>query len=348
MKHWWITYILTLCGVLLLVALAFWVRIFVLHEESADLGEERLYVVIGLTLFAVPGAHCVAMFASRPSWRRRALYVTRVPWSAGQAALFFVVLLLGPEMAVGALVGLGEETAGQEPALSNSAAEGQGPSTVHAGEADGSSDETEVEDAQPDWQESELESYGRLAKPFVSVGILLVIAGVMRSRGLNVWRGLGFGGGRLWRHIGIGVVAYVAFTWAVLPVLETGFEALFNLFGREVEPHEAIQQYKETESALVRAGLLVSIMLAAPFFEEVIFRGVLLQTIKRYAGSAVAIVASALIFAALHGTLYVGVNIFCLGLLFGYLFDKTGSIVPGMVLHFLFNGTSTVFLVLGV
>lgn len=334
MKRWWITYSLVLGGLLALAALAFSARIFVLHEAEFDVGEAPLAAVVGLMLFAVPGAHCVAMSVARPSWRRRVLYVVRLPWTAAQGALLFVVLLVGPELAVGGFVAFGEALTGEEPA-----ALAEKTDTADAGVE-------RVAQEAPE-EESPLQSYGRLAVPVVAAGVLLVTVRFMRSRGRSIWRGFGFGQGRLWRQIGIGVLAYLVFTWTILPVLGTGIEMLFRLFGQEVQPHEAIQKFQETHSALVRAGLLVAILFTAPFFEEIIFRGVLLQTIKRYAGSAAAIVISAAIFAALHGSLYVITNIFFLGLLFGYLFDKTGSIVPGMVLHFLFNATSTVVLLAG-
>jgi membrane protease YdiL (CAAX protease family) len=274
------------------------------------------------------------MFVARPAWRRRALYVARLPWTLGQGALLFLVMLLGPEIAAGAFIGFCEALTGEKPAAS-------------AEKAAAPDDEAEGSAEQPREEDSALEGYGLLARAVVAVGILLVIVRFMRSRGRNVWRGFGFGGGRLWRQIGIGVLAYLAFTWTILPVLGTGIELLFGLFGQQVEPHEAIREYEETHSVLVRAGLLISMLLTAPFLEEIIFRGVLLQTIKRYAGSAAAIGISSLVFAALHGSLYVMANIFFLGLLFGYLFDRTGSIVPGMVLHFLFNATSTLVLVAG-
>jgi membrane protease YdiL (CAAX protease family) len=334
MKRWWPTYILVLGGLLVLVALAYGVRLFVLHEEEFESAEAPLAAVVVLTLYALPGAHCVAMFATRPAWRRRALYVVRRPWTAIEGVLLFLALLLGPEIIFIGFVGLGQALTGQQPAA--------------PAEAVSVPDEAVAAAAKPPQEEDgALEGYGMMARAVVAAVILLLIVRFMPSPGRNVWRRFGFGQGRLWRQIGIGVVAYLVFTWTILPVLGTGIEMLFNLFGQKAEPHEAVRQYQQTHSAVLRAGLLVSMLLTAPFFEEIIFRGVLLQTIKRYVGSAAAIGISALIFAALHGSLYVAANIFFLGLLFGYVFDKTGSIVPGMVLHFLFNGTSAVALVLG-
>jgi membrane protease YdiL (CAAX protease family) len=332
MKHWWVTYILVLGGLLVLLPVLSWAGSLVPHKEAPSAGETPQGAMVGLALFLL-GAHCVAMFAAKREWRRRALYVVRLPWTAAQGAVLFIVLLIGPQLVVLPFVALGEA-----PTEDKAAAPAE-PTAAPEAPAAASSAVDQAEDAAEGW--------GLLAQALAAVVILVVIVRVMRSQRRNVWPGFGFGGGRLWRRIGVGVVAYVAFEWAVLPVLGTGIELLFNLIGQKVEPHEAVQEFQQTHSAVLRVGLLVSMLLTAPFFEEIIFRGVLLQTIKRYAGSAAAIVISAAIFAALHPSLYVKANIFFLALLFGYLFDRTGSIVPGMVLHFLFNATSAVALVLG-
>jgi membrane protease YdiL (CAAX protease family) len=179
-----------------------------------------------------------------------------------------------------------------------------------------------------------------------SVVLLLAFLFVVRAGGENFWRGLGFARRRLWRHIATGAGAYAAFTWAIMPVAQTGVAVAFRLLGLPMHGHEAVEEFRESTALQTRLALTLGISFRAPFFEEIVFRGVLFQTIKRYTGSVPAIVASAIVFALLHGTWFVIINIFFLGLLFGYLFDKTGSIVPGIVLHFLFNSTTLIMLLL--
>ncbi len=345
MKRSWITYILAFVGVLLLVALAWWLRIYTLGEVETDTEQEAFSALVALTVLAVPGAHCVAMFAARPSWRRRGLYVTRVPWSAVAGVVLFVVLLFGPAFFLAAVVEVAEEfvSVGGDSTDAGDDAAGEHVGYRLVDEDKVTPAELVGETAQRD-KEAGLEDYALLAGPLVAAALLVVIVSVMRSHGANAWRGFGFGGGRFWRHVGIGVAAYLAFRWAIAPVLGTFFELVLPLFNIPVEGHEAVLEFQETSSPVVRAGLMVAIAVEAPFFEEVVFRGVLFQTLRRYAGSAAGIVVSAAIFAAFHGTVYVILNIFFLGLLFGYLFDRTGSIVPGIVLHFLFNATTAAVL----
>jgi len=334
MKRSWPIYIITLAGMLVLVAIA-WAM------AGAASAELTVLMVPGLI-----GVHCVAMFAATPSWRRRRLYVTRLPWTPLGALVLFVVLLIGPEftvarvanaiegLAAGASHGSSPAAAVTEGGVEAFDEEGDAESGDH-GAAGGLDDNGGVREAEM-----------RLAALLVSAGILALAVVVMRAQGRDLWRGLGFSSRRLWRHIGIGVVAYFAFTWALLPVIDTVVRFVFEGFGWPIVEHEMLKEYRETTSVFGRAGIAAAIVLTAPFFEEVVFRGVLFQTIKRYAGSGVAVGATALVFSLLHPGAFVIVNIFFLGLVFGYLFDLTGSIVPGIVLHFLLNGVNMLMLAL--
>lgn len=70
--------------------------------------------------------------------------------------------------------------------------------------------------------------------------------------------------------------------------------------------------------------------------EELFFRGAL-QGLMRPCGSAAAIFAPALLFALLHMDLAQGITAFVCGVFLGWLTERTGSILPGMLLHFVNN-----------
>lgn len=81
-------------------------------------------------------------------------------------------------------------------------------------------------------------------------------------------------------------------------------------------------------------GLLV------PVAEEMVFRGAVLRKLLCISGSRLrwaSIAASALLFAIFHGNMAQGVNAFLLGLILGWLYTRTGSIVPGIVFHWMNN-----------
>lgn len=83
--------------------------------------------------------------------------------------------------------------------------------------------------------------------------------------------------------------------------------------------------------------VLLLIAVTPAVCEELLFRGLVYAGLRR-AGAAVAIVASALLFGLAHGSVYRLLPTFCLGLALGYARHRTGSVLPGMLVHALNNG----------
>jgi uncharacterized protein len=80
------------------------------------------------------------------------------------------------------------------------------------------------------------------------------------------------------------------------------------------------------------------VVVAAPFFEEVIFRGIILDGYLKNYKPMHAIVVSAVLFGLIHGNLSQGIGAFVLGVLFGWFYWKTNSILSVIFLHFVNNG----------
>ena len=68
------------------------------------------------------------------------------------------------------------------------------------------------------------------------------------------------------------------------------------------------------------------------FFEELVFRGVILQSLRQF-GDGFALVASSLVFMLLHANLVQGPNAFLMGLVIGYFVLITGSVWTGVMIH---------------
>jgi membrane protease YdiL (CAAX protease family) len=85
--------------------------------------------------------------------------------------------------------------------------------------------------------------------------------------------------------------------------------------------------------------------LLAPFVEELLFRGVG-YSLLRPLGAAPAILIVGLAFGAWHGLLVALLILIPFGSALAYLRERTGSIVPGMVVHGLFNGAAIAVAVL--
>ena len=76
----------------------------------------------------------------------------------------------------------------------------------------------------------------------------------------------------------------------------------------------------------------------APLAEEIVFRGAILRVLlNRIQYHWIAIAVSALLFALAHGNPAQMPHAFLIGLLLGWLFYRTGSILPGVVLHWTNN-----------
>lgn len=84
----------------------------------------------------------------------------------------------------------------------------------------------------------------------------------------------------------------------------------------------------------------IAIGILAPVAEEMVFRGGVLRCLLRvFEGRShwLAIFFSALLFGVVHGNMAQGLNALLLGLLLGWLYCRTDSVVPGIVLHWVNN-----------
>lgn len=77
--------------------------------------------------------------------------------------------------------------------------------------------------------------------------------------------------------------------------------------------------------------------LAVPIGEEILFRGLALGALRQMFGRHVAVALSALVFAAAHLQPTYILSLAALGVVLGYLYEVTGSLVPGMVAHSVHN-----------
>lgn len=82
---------------------------------------------------------------------------------------------------------------------------------------------------------------------------------------------------------------------------------------------------------------IISSLVLAPFFEETIFRGVLLRGLLTRYSPLFSILFSSLLFALIHINITQIIPALLLGLLFGLIFLKTHSLVLTGFLHFVAN-----------
>lgn len=79
---------------------------------------------------------------------------------------------------------------------------------------------------------------------------------------------------------------------------------------------------------------LIEFVVFAPILEELVFRGLLFGTLRRRFSWPVAATASAGMFAVAHGYGIVGLlSVFWSGLLWAWIYERTGSLLPNMLAH---------------
>ncbi|GET25949.1 hypothetical protein NT017_22780 [Prolixibacter sp. NT017] len=81
----------------------------------------------------------------------------------------------------------------------------------------------------------------------------------------------------------------------------------------------------------------LTMVVAAPVLEEILFRGVILEGLLKNYSPAKAIIWSAVIFGVAHMNMWQTTSAILAGLLLGWIYWKSKSIIPGMVIHFVNN-----------
>jgi uncharacterized protein len=85
---------------------------------------------------------------------------------------------------------------------------------------------------------------------------------------------------------------------------------------------------------------LITAAVAAPIFEELLFRGFLLPSLTRYMPVWGAIALSALIFATAHLSFSEILPLTVLGSMLGFVYTRSRNLLAPMLLHSLWNSVT--------
>lgn len=108
---------------------------------------------------------------------------------------------------------------------------------------------------------------------------------------------------------------------------------------------EALTTFIASAEGAKRLVVLFSVAALPAVFEELAFRGVLQPLLIRVTGHAwIGIVLASVIFSAIHFQFYGFLPRVLLGMLFGWLAYRSGSLIPGMAAHFVNNALAAVTL----
>ena len=178
--------------------------------------------------------------------------------------------------------------------------------------------------------------------------IVLDLALIALAAGLSLWRyRLG------WSALGLRPFNRNFWWW---PLAAAGgahigiivYSVTLTLLGAEaaVPEQEDLDQLFESRAVLPLTG--VATVLAAPLAEEIFFRGFILAGLIRRLGVGGAMVASGFLFGAFHITGLETVGLVLpfglIGMLFAWLYYRSGSLWPSIAAHLIFNLVSFIIL----
>lgn len=129
-------------------------------------------------------------------------------------------------------------------------------------------------------------------------------------------------------HFGLRRLNLPMILWGVVLVVASGIviEPLLALF--PTEAYEGVQQ------AIGLGGwAILSSVIAAPILEEVFFRGLVFESCRERMGRGGALLMSALLFGAIHIVPVQMINAFVVGLILGYVYLKTRSLLAAIIIH---------------
>lgn len=104
---------------------------------------------------------------------------------------------------------------------------------------------------------------------------------------------------------------------------------------------EKFESYKQVSDSISAAyGSILSmlcIVILIPIFEEILFRGLIFNELKKNTNIILAVILQSLIFALFHGNILQGMYAFILGIILCILYLKTGSILSNILCHIIYN-----------
>ncbi|MCS6896638.1 MAG: CPBP family intramembrane metalloprotease [Nitrospira sp.] len=162
---------------------------------------------------------------------------------------------------------------------------------------------------------------------------LLVLAYVhlLKPAGLDVWSGFGLRVNPA--HLGRLIVASVAVIGAGLWG-EWALGQFWEYLGITNHWTEWFDADLVWGSGSVLTVSLLEYLVFAPIFEEVAFRGLLFAGLRLKLSFGPAALVSAGVFAVAHGYGLIGfLSVFWSGVLWAWIYEKTGSLLPGMIAH---------------
>ena len=138
------------------------------------------------------------------------------------------------------------------------------------------------------------------------------------------------------------LISAICISMGLIPVVDEMDRILSFVFGTEEELAQ-LTDILIIDYSFIGILLSTTIVVLAPFGEELLFRGFLQKKLEEsWKDITRAVLVTSLFFAFIHMNPVWIIQIYLLGVILGYLAWKTGSILTSLVLHSLNNGAALV------
>ncbi len=150
----------------------------------------------------------------------------------------------------------------------------------------------------------------------------------------------------LWERFRAPMITWAIFGWAlyfISTALVTAVLYFAPVPGLDLGQKQEIG-FDHISSGMEYVIAFLLLVVIAPVFEELLFRGYLFGRIRERNGFWLSTILTSLTFAVLHGQFNVGIDVFILSIFLCYLREKFQSVWPGILVHSFKNGLAYVLL----
>ncbi len=208
-----------------------------------------------------------------------------------------------------------------------------------------------IQNALPDlyaWEEVFLGTIFGCVCALLAIGGIIAVAQTTFARQL---KGFGLQPRTMGRDLAAAVVSLVCI-WPIITItlfLTILFVLSLGVKGPQIERHEMLKMLLLYRQLPVRLSMITFMVVIAPIFEEMLFRGLFQTLIRRFVPSVWAsIVISSVLFATAHQNFTHWPALFVLALCLGYSYEKSGSLFRPIFIHALFNATNVISAIMSV
>ncbi len=187
---------------------------------------------------------------------------------------------------------------------------------------------------------STLNSRDLAANIVFTVVMLVVLAGFLELRRINVEKIAGFSKHGIVRSVFTGALLLLA-GYPLISAAD-GITRLFS--GEGSSKQNIVELFNGSHTLHERVMIIVLAVAIAPIAEEFVFRFFIYGVLRRYIGRFGGLIFTSLLFAAVHAHLPSFAPLFVLAACFTIAYEWSGSILVSMTMHSLFNSLSLIFL----